>query len=59
MKWIREYNFYSGDKKERGKISVTELSGDDMLQMVLRRKFDVPKDDKIGQGKSSLWSHNW
>lgn len=49
MKWIREYNFYSGYKKERGNISVTELSGDDMLQMVLRRKFDVPKDDKIGQ----------
>lgn len=49
MKWLREYEFYTGEKKKSGSISVTELSGDDMLQMVLRRKFDVPKDDKIGQ----------
>lgn len=48
MKWLKEYSFYNGTKDGKT-VSVTELGGDDVLQMALRRLHEVKREDKISQ----------
>lgn len=46
---IRKRNYYSGDKPTRDKVSVSEISGSDVMQMVLKRKFVIEPVNKINQ----------
>jgi len=47
---IREYKFYNGDRTDPMKVSVSEVSGGDVHQAYLARKFpDLKKPSKISQ----------
>lgn len=48
MQWLRDYPFYNGNKQGK-RVSVSEISGDDVLQMYLRRAFNLEREDKITQ----------
>ena len=48
MEWIKQHEFYTG-KREKFQVSVSELSGDDVLAIYLRREHDIVKEDKITQ----------
>ena len=50
LELIRGHEFYTGDRSIHNKVSVTEISGSDVLQMYLARRFpDAKEPDKVGQ----------
>jgi hypothetical protein len=47
---LRDYKFYDGDRSRADKVSVSEVSGSDVHQAYLNRKFpDLKKPSKISQ----------